>query len=93
MNTNKEIAIDYMCTNLCTEPHQIVLPEDLHLEHWLAVLRKTGLQVHISAHQVYCRWEKPCHQTVINKTVVFNLNTGQPNSPEDYKRFNDITSV
>ena len=65
----------------------------INLQDWLAVLRKTGLQVHISAHQVYCRWEKPCHETVIGKAVIFNLNTGQPNSPEDYKTFNDTVSV
>ena len=25
--------------------------------------------------------------------ITFNLTTGQPNSPEDYKAFNDITSI
>ena len=28
-----------------------------------------------------------------DNVIDFNLTTGQPNSPEDYKAFNDITSV
>jgi len=86
MKTNKEIAIDYICTNLCTELHQIVLPEDLHLEHWLAVLPNViteGITLCAGQMQIVCD----------TKLVTFNLTTGQPNSPEDYKTFNEITSV
>ena len=75
------------------EERIIIIGHPIQLQDWLAVLRKTGLQVHISAHQVYCRWEKPCHQIVIEKAIIFNLTDGQPCSERDYKTFNEITSV
>jgi len=88
MNTNKEIAIDYMCTNLCTEPHQIVLPEDLHLEHWLAVLGEKNIVL------IDIVTGGDIAKASVGETyITLNLITGQPNSPEDYKAFNDLVGV
>jgi len=56
-----------------------------HLEHWLAVL---GSKRHphkriVSFNRDICSVDG----------IDFNLITGQPNSPEDYKTFNDIVGV
>jgi len=83
MKTNKEIAIDYICTNLC-----IVSPEDLHLEHWLAVLETAG------DWDCRCKIEDGVIKLFASEPIIcFNLITGQPNSPEDYKRFNYLVGV
>ena len=56
------------------------------LQDWLAELPYViteGITICAGRMQIVCD----------TKLICFNLTTGQPNSPEDYKRFNEITSV
>ena len=61
----------------------------IQLQDWLAELGKLGVLVkaYILANGLM--------EVEVNygAKVAFNLNTGQPNSPDDYKNFNDITRV
>jgi len=56
------------------------------LQDWLAELPYViteGITICAGRMQIVCD----------TKLICFNLTTGQPNSPEDYKRFNEITSL
>ena len=61
----------------------------IQLQDWLAVLGKIGVPV-----EAYVL-ENGLMEVEVNyeAKIYFNLTDGQPNSPEDYKTFNEITSV
>jgi len=78
-----------------------IIGHSINLQDWLAVLEKLDT-VENPIHVDWCaEWYKKGCLTVtyckghpmINKIVTFDFSTGQPNSPEDYKAFNEITSV
>ena len=60
------------------------------LQDWLAALGD-GYEMDCSNGQI-CKYAT-CENNQLCLQLFFNLTTGQPNSPEDYKRFNEITSV
>jgi len=61
----------------------------LNLQDWLAVLSKLGVSV--TAYVL----ENGLTEVEIDyeARIYFNLTDGQPNSPADYKAFNEITSI
>ena len=66
-----------------------IIGHPILLSHWLAELGKLGVPV-----EAYVL-ENGLMEVEVNyeAKVYFNLTTGQPNSPDDYKNFNDITRV
>ena len=62
--------------------------EVIPLQDWLAVLETAG------DWDCRCKIEDGVMKLFASEPIIcFNLTTGQPNSPEDYKNFNEITSV
>jgi len=60
----------------------------INLPDWLAVLEKTG------DWDCRCKIEDGVMKLFASEPIIsFNLTTGQPNSPEDYLAFNNITRV
>ena len=63
-----------------------IVGHPIQLNDWLAGLPNViteGITLCAGQMQIVCD----------TKLVTFNLTTGQPNSPEDYKTFNDIVGV
>ena len=67
-----------------------IIGHPIQLQDWLAVLGD-GYEMDCSNGQI-CKYAT-CENNQLCLQLFFNLTTGQPNSPEDYKAFNDITSV
>ena len=68
---------------------QEIIGHPIKLNDWLAVLGRLGVPV-----EAYVL-ENGLMEVEVNyeAKIYFNLTDGQPNSPEDYKTFNEITSV
>lgn len=56
------------------------------LHHWLSVLPKKDLKMHASANFLYLDWKD-------KGGMDFDLNTGQPEPKEGYRRFNEIVEA
>ena len=66
-----------------------IIGHPINLQDWLAVLSKLGVSV--TAYVL----ENGLTEVEIDyeARIYFNLTDGQPNSPADYKAFNEITSL
>jgi len=69
-------------------PALTIIGHPIQLPDWLAVLEKTG------DWDCRCKIEDGVMKLFASEPIIsFNLTTGQPNSPEDYLAFNNITRV
>lgn len=69
-----------------------IIGHPIQLQHWLSAIRNYGL--------IYCEWfgdealaVQDCEDGGTDKTVYFNLTTGQPATEADYQAFNDIVGI